>query len=129
MEPGRPADRLNETPVDPAITVTVVRAVCSFQDSRCEAITDDGLCPSGRLGSRTPSWFSCGLDFAPCVLLRSSFYSLLVARAIYDQYTVVRFHAGHGPVTLRDLDQVARSLSSVVLTSLLEHLRAYGARD
>ena len=36
-----------------------------------------------------------------------------MAWIIYDQYIVVRFHAGHGPVTLRDLDQQAKSLSNV----------------
>jgi hypothetical protein len=96
------------------ITVTVERVVRYFQDSGREAITGDGLCASGRLGPRTPSWFSYGLDSASCVLLRSNFCSPVVARTIYDQYTVVRFHAGHGPVTLRDLDQVAKSLSYVV---------------
>ncbi|OQU97155.1 hypothetical protein CLAIMM_03131 [Cladophialophora immunda] len=95
-EPTSGYDAGNETPGDLVITVTVERVVHSFQDSIREAITGDGLCPSGRLGPRTSSWFSP-----------------VVARTIYDQYTVVRFHAGHGPVTLRDLDQVAKSLSSV----------------
>jgi hypothetical protein len=104
----------NETPVELAITVTVERVVCYFQDLGREAITGHGLCPSGGPWPRTPLWFSYGLDSVSCVLLRSNFCSPVVARTIYDQYTIVRFNAGHGSVTLRDLDQVAKSLSNVV---------------
>ena len=113
-EPTSGCEAENEIPVDLAITVTVVCVVRYFQDSKREAITGDGLCPSGKRGPRTPSWSSYGLDSVPCVLLRSNFYSPVVARTIYDQYTVVRFYAGHSLVTLRDLDQVAQSLSYVV---------------
>ncbi|KAK7894609.1 hypothetical protein LTR67_006371 [Exophiala xenobiotica] len=87
----------NETAVDLAITITVERVARYFQDSGREAVTSDGLCPSGGPGPRTPSWFSS-----------------VVARTIYDQYTVVRFDTEHGSVTLRDLDQVAKSLSNIV---------------
>ncbi len=103
----------NETAVDLAITITVESVVRYFPDSWGETITDDSLCPSGRRGPPTPSWFSYGLDSTSCVFLRSNLYSPVVARTIYDQYTVVRFNARHHPVALRDLDQVAKSLSSV----------------
>ncbi len=112
-EPTSGCDGENETPVDIAITITVERVVRYFPDSWGETITDDSLCPSGRRGPPTPSWFSYGLDSTSCVFLRSNLYSPVVARTIYDQYTVVRFNARHHPVALRDLDQVAKSLSSV----------------
>lgn len=52
----------NETAVDVAITITVERVARYFQDSGREAVTSDGLCPSGGPGPRTPSWFSYDLD-------------------------------------------------------------------
>ncbi|KAK5221536.1 hypothetical protein LTR99_010972 [Exophiala xenobiotica] len=95
-EPTSGCDGENETPVDIAITITVERVVRHFPDSWGETINDDSLCPSGRHGPPAPSWFSP-----------------VVARTIYDQYTVVRFNAGHHPVALRGLDQVAKSFSNV----------------
>ena len=64
------------------------------------------LAPNRHHGSRMAS--------ASCVLVRSNFCSPVVAQTIYNQYRVVRFQSGHGPVTLRDLDHVAQSLSYVI---------------
>ena len=78
-EPTSGCDAENETPVDIAITVIVERVVRYFPDLGREAITDDGLCPSGRLGPWTPSWFSYGLDSTSRVVLGSNFSSAIVA--------------------------------------------------